>query len=97
MQAPPIGESSALLVRLYVAADGVWRIHVEGSETTEDIPLAPVTLIIRLWRTNDTRVLRGTIQLHGSSHCATIQGNAQLVKLVRAWLLDDGSTGQTGE
>jgi hypothetical protein len=83
----PIGESIALVLRLHEAADGQWLLHVDGTNVAEVIPLAPATLVVQLWRSSNTKVLRGTIQLHGSQHTATIQGNMQLVELIRAWLL----------
>lgn len=89
MEPTSVGESIALIVRLHQAADGQWCVQVEGRGTVETFPLAPATLIVQLWRASDSRVLRGTIQLHGSSHCAAVQGNGQVVELVRAWLLKE--------
>jgi len=92
LEPTPSGDSIALVVRLQAAADGGWYLHVDGTNTLEAIPLAPATLIMHLWRASDTRVLRGTIQLCGTKHVAAIQGNAQLIELMRAWLLDHEDT-----
>lgn len=83
------GEYIGLVARLQRAADGSWYVHVDGTNEITTIRLVPATLIIRLWRSSDTGVLRGTVQLHGSSYWAPIQSNAQLEELVRAWLLKD--------
>jgi len=87
MEPTPTGDSIALVVRLREEADGRWLLHIDGTSTSEEIPLLPATLVVRLWRSINTTVLRGTIQLHGSDHIATIQGNMQLIELIRAWLL----------
>jgi hypothetical protein len=90
----PIGDSIALVLRLHKAADGQWLLHVDGTNVAEIIPLVPATLVVQLWRSSNTKVLRGTIQLHGSQHTATIQGNMQLVELIRAWLLPEDNVDQ---
>ena len=94
MEPTPSGDSIALVVRLREAADGRWLLHIDDASTTAEIQLQPATLVVRLWRSLNTKVLRGTIQLHGSQHVATIQGNMQLIELIRAWLLPDQSEQQ---
>lgn len=96
MEPTSVGESIALIVRLQQAADGQWCVHVEGQGSAETFPLVPATLIVNLWRSGDSRVLRGTIQLHGSRHCAAVQGNGQVVELVRAWLQTEDTDLKTG-
>ena len=91
MESEPTGDYIAIVVQLRMAADGTWYVHVEGTDKVEAIPLAPVMLVVRLWRANDTHLLRGTIRLHGSDHWAPIQSNAQLESLVRAWLFSGGN------
>jgi hypothetical protein len=88
------GEYIALVVRLEAAADGRWYLHVDGSDGVQVFPLTPCTLVIRLWRSSDRRLLRGVLRLDGNDHWAPLQSNAQLEELVRAWLLGDaGATG----
>jgi hypothetical protein len=91
MESEPTGDYIAIVVQFRTAADGAWYVYVEGTDKVEAIPLAPLMLVVRLWRANDTHVLRGTIRLHGSDHWAPIQSNAQLEDLVRAWLLSGGN------
>jgi hypothetical protein len=83
----------ALVVRLQTAADGTWHLSVDGTSGTAAIPLAPVTLVIRLWRGGSSGLLRGRIGLHGSDRWAPFQSNAQLEELVREWLLPGGAPG----
>ncbi len=91
MESEPTGNYIAVVVRLQMAADGRWYIYVDGTSTTQAIPLVPVTLVVRLWGASETGPLRGSIRLHGSDHWAPIQSNDQLEKLVRAWLLSGES------
>jgi hypothetical protein len=86
VDAEPAGDYIALVVRLQAAADGMWYVHVDGTSQVASIPLAPATLVVRLWRSADTGLLRGTIGLHGSNYWAPIQSNLQLEELTRAWL-----------
>ena len=92
MDAEPAGEYIALVVRLQLAADGKWYIHVDGTSQPAAIPLAPATLVVRLWRSAGTGLLRGTIGLHGSNYWAPIQSNVQLEELTWAWLSIGGNT-----
>lgn len=92
MDPEPTGNYVSLVVQLEPAADGKWYVRVDSAGTTQAIPLAPATLIIRLWRTNETGMLRGTIRLHSSNQWAPIQSNGQLEELIRAWLLSGEST-----
>jgi hypothetical protein len=92
LEPTPIGDSIALVLRLHETADGQWLLHVEGTSMTETFRLAPATVIVQLWRSSNTKVLRGTIQLHGSQHTATVQGSTQLIELIRAWLLPEYNT-----
>jgi hypothetical protein len=87
MDSEPAGNYITTVVRVQMAADGKWYVYVEGTNTTQAIPLVPVTLVVRLWRASETGLLRGSIRLHGSDHWAPIQSNGQLEELVRAWLL----------
>lgn len=86
MTATLTGETSSFLVRLYPTEGGVWCVHIEGASVNQDHVLVPATFVLNIWRTNDARILRGTIQLHGSPHSAPVQANAQLLDLLAAWL-----------
>jgi hypothetical protein len=83
------GHYIALVVRLQPSADGRWTIQVDGTSAVAALPLAPATLVVRLWHTPATGVLRGRVELQGTEAWAPIQSNAQLVALVRAWLMSD--------
>jgi hypothetical protein len=89
----PEGDYIALVVSLQAAANGVWSIVVDGTPGMRAIPLAPVKLILRLWRAHDSGTLRGTVRLHGTDRWAPIQSNVQIEQLVQAWLLDDSAPG----
>jgi hypothetical protein len=81
------GEYISLVVRLQATAEGTWYLHVDGTDRQQDLPLKPLTLVIRLWRSSDRRLLRGVVQIDGNDHWVPLQSNAQLEELVRAWLL----------
>lgn len=81
------GEYLTLVARLAATTDGSWRISVDGSRTA-GVPLAPATLVMRLWRNPQTGLLRGSVQLLGSDEWAPIQSNAGLERLVRSWLFE---------
>lgn len=87
MEAESSGEYIGLVVQLEADADGHWHISVDGTATIPALPLLPLALVVRLWRTTDTGTLRGHIQLAASDQSAPIQSNAQLEQLIRAWLL----------
>jgi hypothetical protein len=63
----------------------VWQIVIDGMHPLPPIALVPLTLIVRLWR-SEAGVLRGTVGLHGSPVWAPIQSNSQLQELARVWL-----------
>jgi|GEM_PF-3202837 len=81
--AQPNGDYTTLVVRVQMAADGMWYVFVDGSQ--EALALQPVTFVVRLWQ-HSGGVLRGTIRLHNSDQWAPIHSNGQLVELIRAWL-----------
>jgi hypothetical protein len=81
----------ALVVRLQAHADGNWYVSIGGTTTMEALPLRPISLVVRLWHSRNTGILRGNIQLSDSDRWAPIQSNDQLKELLRAWLLSDGS------
>ena len=91
MEAVTSGEYISLVVRLQATAEGAWYLHVDGAEGQRDVPLVPVTLVVRLQRASPTGPLRGSIRIHGSDHWAPIQSNGQLEDLIRAWLLSSES------
>ena len=87
MSAESSGEYIALVVRLQANADGNWSVSVDGTTIIHALPLPPLALIVRLWRSVDTGILRGSIRLSQSDQWAPIQSNVQLEQLVQAWLL----------
>ena len=89
MDLAPVGESMDLVVRLQIDAEGKWYVFIDGAHLPQAIPLAPVTLIIHIWRAGDAKILRGSVELHGSRHIVVIQSNAELLDLLRAWLVSD--------
>ena len=92
MEWTPIGDTTVLVVRLRAVADGTWSVHIDGSKTFSEIPLAPATLIVQLWRPAKEQVLRGTVELYGSHHRVAFQSGAQLMDLIRTWLLSDSAS-----
>jgi hypothetical protein len=88
--AEPQGDYTTLVVRLQTGADGMWYLSVDGSHQRE-LPLRPVTLIIRLWQPAGTDILRGSVRIHDSDQPVPIQSNTRLEELVQAWLLSGGS------
>jgi hypothetical protein len=88
--AEPTGDYTTLVVRLQTGADGTWYVRVDGTDQIE-LPLRPVTLIIRLWQQAGTGIIRGSVRLHDSDQSAPIQSNARLEELLRAWLLPGSS------
>jgi hypothetical protein len=86
VEQPLLGETAVLVVRIEEAADGRWHVCVEGAQTSIELPLVPAILVIQIWRANEAKTLRGTVQLHGSQHSAAIQSSTQLIELVQAWL-----------
>jgi hypothetical protein len=76
-----------LVVRLDVDANGKWCVAIDGTHMLQAIPLVPVTLIVHVWRASDAKILRGSIELHGSRHIVVMQSNAELLDLIHAWLL----------
>lgn len=92
MDLPDTHDSIAVAIRLQPDPYGSWSFHVEGTSYFDAIPLAPATLIVRLWRSDDSKILRGTVQLHGSTHTAMLQSNTQLIEIISAWLLGNNRT-----
>jgi hypothetical protein len=95
MEPAPAGTYISLVVRLHAAADGVWYLYVDDADGTQSFPLKPLTLAIRLWRSGDAGILRGTIRLHGDAGWAPIQSNAQLERLIDLWLHRGGGSATT--
>jgi len=91
MEPSSSGEYIALVVQLQRTSEGTWQLQVDGADGRRVLPLAPLRLIVRLWRSSDRRLLRGVVRLDGNDQWVPLQSNAQLEALVRAWLLG-GST-----
>lgn len=86
------GEYIGLVVRLQADADGAWVLAVDGTHGPLSLPLVPATLIVRLWRAEETGLLRGSVSLAGSDQWAPLHTNTTLIELVQAWLFNSGHT-----
>ena len=80
-------EYVACVLRLAPDRDGTWFVHLDGTDASWTVPLAPLTLIVRLWRIRSRGLLRGRIQSPGDEHWIPIQSNTDLEEFVRLWLL----------
>ena len=89
----PSGESLAVVVQLKQDAGGQWCVYVDGSDMHEAFPLAPLTLVVQVWLAGEARVMRGSVQLHGTRHVAPVQSNGELIELVQAWLAGEKVAG----
>ena len=78
--------------QLRVAADGTWYVDIEGTHTAIDLPLRPLSLVVRLWRVGHNGLLRGSIRRLDSDQWIPLQSNVRLEELLRAWLMDSSST-----
>ena len=92
METDSSGNAIALVVQLQLADDGLWHLLIDGSTGSQSFPLAPATLIVRLWRNAERGILRGNIRLHGSNVVAPIQLNTQIETLLRVWLSQGGAS-----
>jgi hypothetical protein len=95
MEPASAGVYISLVVRLQASTDGGWYLYVDDADGTQSFPLKPLTLAIRLWRSGDAGILRGTIRLDGDDTWAPIQSNAQLERLIDLWLLHGGGSATT--
>ena len=89
MELTSSGESLAVVVQLKQDAGGQWCVYVDGTDTHQALPLAPLTLVVQVWLAGEARVMRGNIQLYGTQHAAPVQSNGQLIELVQAWLIGE--------
>ncbi|HZO27262.1 MAG TPA: hypothetical protein VFH48_14875 [Chloroflexota bacterium] len=88
----PSGEMLALVIRFGPDRHGQWSVSVDGTTTLPARPVPPTTLIVRLWRSGERGVLRGTLRLgDDEAILAPIQTNDRLEALVRAWLGEPGA------
>lgn len=87
----PSGEMLALVIRFAPDRHGQWSVSVDGTTTVAARPVPPTTLIVRLWKSGERGVLRGTLGLaEDETLLAPIQTNERLEALVRAWLAEPG-------
>ena len=87
----PSGEMVALVIRFGPDRHGQWSVSVDGTTTVAARPVPPTMLIVRLWRSGERGVLRGTLGLaEDETLLAPIQTNDRLEALVRAWLAEPG-------
>lgn len=78
------GEHAVLVVSLGRSADGVWRVTVNDTVHTTTVDLAPLLVVIRLWKQRRTGIIRGTIEHPASSRRAPFQSNTQLETVIDA-------------
>lgn len=78
------GEYLNLVIHVQPGQGGV--LIIDGTTGQQRIPQTPATLVIRLWRSFETGIVRGSIGLHSTDIVAPIQSNTQLERLIRTWL-----------
>lgn len=83
------GEYCVYVVRIEPTVNGTWQVHVDGTLQQFTVPLQPLTLVVRVWRTHDTGVLRGTLRLRSTELVAPFQSNSALEQIIRSWLLGE--------
>jgi hypothetical protein len=88
------GEYIALVVRLEADSNGIWHISVDGTTVIQALPLMPLALVIRLWRSGTTEILRGNVRLLESDQWVPIQTNTLLEQLIQTWLLQGPGLGR---
>ena len=86
MEQLPAGEYVTLVVQLSQAGDGSWRLRVDGLDGTEQYALRPMTAVVRLHRSAQGAILRGTIRLEQEALVAPLQTSDAIGTLLRAWL-----------
>ena len=90
----PPAESAGEYLHLVINVQsdpGNCTLRIESAAGQERIALSPATLVIRLWRSTPTGILRGNISLHGTDSVAPIQTNARMEQLIRTWLFEHPS------
>ena len=75
----------ALVVRVELDSSGDWVVVVASHTTRLTTHIAPATLVLRLWRSADGGVLRGTVGLAGTEHTVAVQTQTAALELLRAW------------
>ena len=85
LDSEPDGQPILLVAELR-RARGRWRIRVEQANVTAEYALRPTTVVIRLWRSADGRLLRGRLQVAGSDSWAPFQSNDELRHMLGSWL-----------
>jgi len=95
MDLQPTGHYLVRVVRLRRATNGAWYLTVAGPDGSWSVPLAPLTLVVRLWQT-DSGLLRGTIHMPGTDLVVPIHSNANLEALVRVYLATAAGPGPEG-
>jgi len=90
VDAETTGDNIGIVVRLTSAAEDGWRLLIDGTPTGAlDLPLRPLTMVVRLRRLRGSGLLRGQLLFPESGANVPFQSGAQLEAIVRAWLLDE--------
>lgn len=89
------GDYFALVARLHADAQPAESLcSTRGATGQDDSHVAPI-IVVRLWRTRDRGILRGTIRLHESQYWAPLQSDARLERLLSACLAHGNGAGQS--
>lgn len=89
MDAEPGEGVTSLVVELFEDESRRWRVRVLGQGEPAIFPLAPLTLVLRLWRVPNSEAVRGSVSVDGSDEWAGFQYSDRLAVLVRDWLASD--------
>jgi hypothetical protein len=81
--------ATALVVELFADEGRHWQVRVLGQGEPALYALAPVTLVVRLWRVPNSEAVRGSVSVGGSGEWAGFQYSDRLALLVRDWLAGD--------
>ena len=92
VSADPSGSYTVLVVQIHRGADDTWQLTVEGEGERRVVPLVPAVLVLRMWRSSDGQLLRGTVRLRDGMEPAPFQANRQIEALLRAWLTPEAAT-----
>ncbi|HRC74302.1 MAG TPA: hypothetical protein PLO33_01410 [Kouleothrix sp.] len=75
----------ALVVRVEPDNAGGWVVVVANHTARLTAHLVPATLVVRLWRSVESDVLRGTVWLAGTEYTVAVQTQTAALELLRAW------------
>ncbi|GAB4205421.1 MAG: hypothetical protein OHK0022_31480 [Roseiflexaceae bacterium] len=87
----PSGKYSSLVIHVGPVSDGFWRVTVDTAGGVIDVPLQPVTLVVRVWQSQDGQLLRGTLHLEATQTIAPFQTNVHAKRIIRDWLINSSN------